>query len=263
MQSPPLIVFTDLDGTLLDHHDYAWQAAAPALDRLRELRIPVIIASSKTAAEIAPLRQEIGFADCPAIVENGAGQLPAGAQPDGMVDDYTRLRAALDALPAPLRASFQGFGDMSGAEVADITGLPLNNAALARQRAFSEPGLFHGTDEDRQTFVQTLAASGIQARHGGRFLTLSFGGTKADQMAMIAAHYGTPPTVALGDAPNDTEMLETADHGFVIANPGGTPLPEFASESTGRIRRSEKPGPAGWNACLLQLLSDKELIQKG
>ena len=263
MRLPPLIVFTDLDGTLLDHHDYDWSPARPALTHLRDLGIPVIIASSKTAAEIAPLRDDIGFAHCPAIVENGAGLLPAGAQPDGMVADYTRLCAALDALPAPLRAGFQGFGDMTDAEVAQITGLPLDNAALARQRAFSEPGLFHGTKAEQEAFTQALAKAGIQARHGGRFLTLSFGGTKADQMSAIAATYGTPDTVALGDAPNDTEMLEAADYGFVIANPGGTPLPQLDGETTGRIRRSEKPGPAGWNACLLQLLSDKGLIQKG
>lgn len=263
MRQPPLIVFTDLDGTLLDHHDYDWSPARPALARLRDLGIPVIIASSKTAAEIAPLRDDIGFTQCPAIVENGAGLLPARARPDGMVADYTRLRTALNALPAPLRASFQGFGDMSDAEVAEITGLPLVNATLARQRAFSEPGLFHGTKAEQEAFTHALAKAGIQARFGGRFLTLSFGGTKADQMATIAATYGAPHTVALGDAPNDTEMLEAAEYGYVIANPVGMPLPQLDGETTGRIRRSKKPGPAGWNACILQLLSDKGLIQKG
>lgn len=31
---PPLLVFTDLDGTLLDHESYDWSPARPALNRL-------------------------------------------------------------------------------------------------------------------------------------------------------------------------------------------------------------------------------------
>lgn len=262
MPKPPLIVFTDLDGTLLDHHDYSWQAAAPALTRLRALGVPVIIASSKTAAEIAPLRQDIGFPDCPAIVENGAGLLPPGAHPDDTPDDYARLRAALDTLPAPLRQAFRGFGDMTDAEVAEITGLPAAAATLARRRAFSEPGLFDGDDRGLANFTRALTDAGISARRGGRFLTLSFGGTKADRMDEIAAQYDTPDTVALGDAPNDVEMLETATHGVIIANPSGQPLPPLSGEKDGRITRSEKPGPEGWNESLLKLLSSKGLSQE-
>lgn len=260
MHSAPLIVFTDLDGTLLNHHDYSWTAASPALEKLRALSIPVIIASSKTAAEIAPLRQNIGFADCPAIVENGAGLLPEKTAASDTTGDYPRLRAALDMLPGSLRALFRGFGDMTDAEVQKITGLPAQGATLARQRTFSEPGVFDGDATQEATFVEALQEVGIHARRGGRFLTLSFGGTKADRMGEIAARYGSPAIVALGDAPNDVEMLQTAHHGFVITNPDSTPLPRLDGESDGRICRSEKPGPEGWNACILKLLSDKELI---
>ncbi|WP_136637517.1 HAD-IIB family hydrolase [Pseudooceanicola onchidii] len=259
MQKPPLIVFTDLDGTLLDHHDYSWQAAAPALDRLKAHGIPLVIASSKTAAEIAPLRAELGFAHCPAIVENGAGFLAGDSNPTDDTGSYPRLRAALDTLPAPLRKAFRGFGDMSDAEVASITGLSRKAARLAQTRAFSEPGLFEGDEPALQAFVEALSAQGIKARRGGRFLTLSFGGTKADRMADIGAEYGAPYSIALGDAPNDVEMLEAADHGVVIANPAGPPLLPLPSEAAGGISRSEKPGPSGWNDSILRLLSDKGL----
>ncbi len=39
----PLLVFSDLDGTLLDSHSYDWQPAAPWLSRLHEANIPVIL----------------------------------------------------------------------------------------------------------------------------------------------------------------------------------------------------------------------------
>lgn len=55
----PLLVFSDLDGTLLDSHSYDWQPAAPWLSRLREANVPVILCSSKTSAEMLYLQKTL------------------------------------------------------------------------------------------------------------------------------------------------------------------------------------------------------------
>jgi mannosyl-3-phosphoglycerate phosphatase len=255
----PLIVFSDLDGTLLDHESYDWRPAEPALAALRERRTPLILASSKTAAEIAPLRAELGFSHCPAIVENGAGTLPAqGAQADKAESRYADLRAALDRVPQALRRDFSGFGDMGVTGIMGATGLPEEAARFAADRRFSEPGLWSGAGEDKARFIDALAALGVKARSGGRFLTLSFGGTKAQRMTEIIADMfdnDRPFTVALGDAPNDIEMLEAADRAFIIKNPHGTSLPPLAGEEDGTITRTAQPGPAGWNTAVLSFLA--------
>jgi len=255
----PLIVFTDLDGTLLDHETYEWRRAEPALAALREHGIPLVPASSKTAAEIAPLRAELGFAHCPAIIENGAGILPAEGE-DSANDDgcHRDLLARLDRVPADLRMKFTGFGEMGISGIMDATGLPEKAARLAADRRFSEPGLWTGTEDDKTRFAEALAGLGVHARAGGRFLTLSFGGTKAGRMAEIIAAFfgdGRPFIVALGDAPNDIEMLQAADRAFIVANPHGTPLPHLAGEDDGTITRTAEPGPAGWNAAVLSALA--------
>jgi mannosyl-3-phosphoglycerate phosphatase len=67
-----LLVFTDLDGTLLDIHTYDWQPAMPWLDRLQDYQIPVILCSSKTAAEVIAIQQDLGLEGLPFIAENGA-----------------------------------------------------------------------------------------------------------------------------------------------------------------------------------------------
>ncbi|UOA25693.1 Mannosyl-3-phosphoglycerate phosphatase [Pseudosulfitobacter sp. DSM 107133] len=253
-QPLPLLVFSDLDGTLISHDTYRWDAARPALTRLRNLGAGVVLASSKTAPEIIGLRSDMGLTDWPAIVENGAGVLAAcatGTPPD---TDYRRLRDMLGQLPEDLRAPFQGFGDLSTEGVADITGLPSPDAQNARKRAFSEPGLWHGTDAQRAAFLAALGQHGISAREGGRFLTLSFGQTKADRMAEITATFRPQVTLALGDAPNDIEMLQTADYGVIVANPHRTPLPPLETEATGRIQRSTLIGPQGWNRAVLDFI---------
>ncbi len=254
MTTPPALVFSDLDGTLLDHDSYDWTPAAALLTRLTAAGIPVCLASSKTAAEMVPLRAEMGLGAAPMICENGAGVVrDAGA---GDQSAYLRLRAALEALPAEMRTPFDGFGDMGPARIADVTGLDPAAARAAAERCFSEPGIWSGDEASLAAFFRALEAQGIAARRGGRFLTLSFGGTKADRMGEIAGHYGQPTTIALGDAPNDREMLETADYGIIIANPHGAALPEMAGEADGRIRRSRASGPYGWSDALTALLSD-------
>lgn len=253
--SLPLLVFSDLDGTLLSHDGYDWTPAQPALTALARIGAGVVLATSKTAAEVAPLRACMGLQNWPAIVENGAGLLPAGDTGHGDDAAYRRIRATLRELHAP----FLGFGDMSTDEVVRHTGLPPDEAALARARQFSEPGLWQGDARSLERFLADLAAAGITARRGGRFLTLSFGATKADRMGTLIDRFAPRHTIALGDAPNDIEMLETADFGVIIHNPHSTPLPELDGEAEGRITRSSAAGPEGWNSALRRLIKDLNL----
>lgn len=250
-----LIVFTDLDGTLLDHETYSFAPASEALAALKSAGVPVVLASSKTGAEMARLHADLGLGDAPMIVENGAGVLNPGDAGDGDAD-YRRIRAALSDVPETLRDLYRGFGDMSEAEVAAATGLPPEGAALARMRCHSEPGVWSGTDAELSAFLEALEAQGVTARRGGRFLTLSLGRTKADAMREVAAWLGAEVTIALGDAPNDVEMLEAADHGVIVRNDHGAQLPKLPGESAGRIRRTQEPGPAGWNAAVLALVRE-------
>jgi mannosyl-3-phosphoglycerate phosphatase len=249
---PRLLVFSDLDGTLLDHQSYSWQPAAGVLRRLELAGCGVILASSKTAAEIAPLREAMGLSDWPAIVENGGGLLEAGADGGGGDGPYRELRAAIGRLPG----GFIGFGDMTAQDIADRTGLSPKDAALAQARQFSEPGLWTGSNAGRENFIAKAREAGLLAQQGGRFLTLSFGGTKADRMAEIIARYRPARTVALGDAPNDLDMLTRADLGVVVANPASPGIPPLPEEADGRIRRTRLHGPAGWAEAMTALLDE-------
>src|SRR3989339_344329 len=67
---PELIVFTDLDGTLLDHDTYAYDEARPGLDRLAAEGVPLVLVSSKTRPEIEELRARLGNRH-PFVPENG------------------------------------------------------------------------------------------------------------------------------------------------------------------------------------------------
>ena len=254
-----LAVFSDLDGTLLDHETYSWAPAEPALKALKAHSVPLILASSKTAAEIGPLREELGFSGVPAIVENGAGVLPPHESADADQSRYFSLREALEQVSPTLRAHFRGFGDMTAAGVSEVTGLTLEAAELAATRQFSEPGVWTGTEEERDAFVAELQSLGVQSRHGGRFLTFSFGGDKADRVAEISQALGATETLALGDAPNDIGMISATSYGVIIKNDGGHGIDPLPGEATGQISRTSLSGPEGWNVAVLEFLGRHNL----
>ncbi|MEL6582648.1 MAG: HAD-IIB family hydrolase [Pseudomonadota bacterium] len=249
-----LVIFSDLDGTLLDHETYSYAPAKPALERIARHGLPLVLASSKTAAEVQALHQELGLT-APAIVENGAGLFVPG-MPLAESNNYARIREALAELPETLRSGFVGFGDLGTAGIVQATGLPADAAARAADRQFSEPGLWEGSPDDLQAFLAALAERGISARRGGRFLTLSFGKTKADQMQTVMSQLNAERSLALGDAPNDVEMLEAADLGVIVQNARAQSIPPLAGERAGTIIRTEDAGPTGWNWAVLRLLTE-------
>jgi len=67
-----LLIFSDLDATLLDHNTYSFQEALPALQLIRKRKIPLILSSSKTYNEMMVIRKELNNHD-PFIYENGSG----------------------------------------------------------------------------------------------------------------------------------------------------------------------------------------------
>ncbi|MFY0691677.1 MAG: HAD hydrolase family protein [Paracoccaceae bacterium] len=249
-QRPDILVFSDLDGTLLDHETYRWDAAEPALARLRAMGAGLVLATSKTAAEVAPLRAELGFSAWPAIVENGGGILEPGDQALQDYSAYQSIRGILRTLPP----GFLGFGDMTAQEISALTGLTLAAADRAKQRQFSEPGIWRGSADAYEGFVDAARQAGLSAQTGGRFLSLSFGETKADCLDRLIDRFAPRCSVALGDAPNDLGMLQRADIGIIVANRSGTGVPALPGEATGRIRRTVDEGPKGWAVAMTEIL---------
>ncbi|MCG7201572.1 HAD-IIB family hydrolase [Marinobacter pelagius] len=262
MPRPHLILFTDLDGTLLDHEDYSWEAARPALARIRAAGVPLILNSSKTAAEIAVLRNELGNGD-PYIVENGAAVvIPAGifGNSSEQVVNFGASRAVVLSALGRLRATgarFRGFEDMSAEELADYTGLDVTAASRAMQRHGTEPLIWEGDEEEFRQFEASLAKDNLRLVQGGRFWHAMGIFDKADGARFLLGKYqerfGREPVlaIALGDSPNDQGMLEASDIPVVIrgVNSESVQLP-----SDRRAIRSLRPGPEGWNDCVLNLL---------
>ena len=265
----PLLVFTDLDGSLLDHDDYGFIEAQPALTQLRALHIPLIPVTSKTLAEMRVLGGQLGTRH-PLIVENGCvicvpeGYFPlpancetvAGYRLLRLAPVYASLLAELQLLRREHGFRFRGFHDMDAREVATGTGLDPASAELARRRLCSEPLVWEDTSAALARFRQALAARQLRLVRGGRFwhvLSHAGKGTAMQRLQSLYREHGLPSftSLALGDSPNDCSMLQAADIAVVIRRRDGSVMD---CKTTGPVIQTAEPGPAGWNTAVLQVL---------
>lgn len=263
-----LLVFTDLDGSLLDHGTYSFAPAQSALDRLKSQDIPIILTTSKTYAEVVDLQKELGIDD-PCIVENGSaiymgssGFSHALALGDAQIfgRSYHSICTFINQLPNNLRPFITGFADLSTEQVAEVTGLPIEKAEKAKNRLASEPFQWTGAPEGLQELEKLLNAQDMALLQGGRFYHMV---SKVDKSLALdwltkkaKSVYNTVDfhTVALGDGPNDEKMIASADTGIVIANPDGVAL--TIKGAFGKIKYPKAPGPAGWAQGMHELMDE-------
>jgi mannosyl-3-phosphoglycerate phosphatase len=249
------LIFTDLDGTLLDHHSYDFSPALPALQRLLARNIPIIPVSSKTLAELEGYVTDLGFSG-PVIAENGCVIRLPGQQPLLTDPPYPELRDYLQRLRREFAWHFSGFGDMTIQQVVDATGLSEPASRLAMHRLASEPLLWQDGEKQLQDFREEVRSKGFRLLQGGRFLHLLGDMDKGRALIQVVDWYreqgwNDVRSIALGDSANDRDMLLCADIPVIIRKPNGShlDLPERANAVI-----SEFPGPAGWNQVLNRLL---------
>ncbi|MEM7583850.1 MAG: HAD-IIB family hydrolase [Acidobacteriota bacterium] len=259
-EAPALLVFTDLDGTLLDHHDYSWRAAAPAIERLRRLGVPLILNSSKTRAEMLAIRHELGNAE-PFVVENGSAiYRPRSGSPETFdVEWLGPPRASwLEALHAIREREgfrFEGFADFDLDRLRELTGLDAAAARAAAERDGTEPIVWLD-ERPPEALAEAIAGHDLRLVAGGRFWHVM--GRSADKAyatrRISEQHRAQAPdvrTLALGDSGNDLGMLQEVDYPVVIPRATGEPLDPGPLPN---LLYAPEPGAAGWRWAVDTLL---------
>lgn len=253
------LVFTDLDGTLLDHHNYSHAAAQPALDQLAKLGIPVVLNSSKTPEELEHIARDLHL-DSPRIAENGSViSYPVSGEKKVLGASYADICEVLNGLRATHGYAFEGFHDWSAEKIAEVTGLPLAAATRAGQREASVPLLWHDDEALIEAFRAQLQEAELSLKRGGRFWHVMGNADKVDAMRYLCQEQEEnaqkPLVIALGDGPNDRDMLAAADIAVIVLNPDGV-MPDLPENTSQRQIRTTLPGPAGWNEVMGALLNE-------
>ena len=255
------LIFTDLDGTLLDHDTYSHQPAKVSLAALQQRAIPVVLSTSKTTAEVLHLQAQLNI-HAPFIVENGSAVAIPGDDArfnrtktvqSGEVTTHCfgATRSLIQQRLAQIRQQsnydYLAFSALSTAQIAAATGLDADSAARAGAREYSEPLIWRDSDAQLAQFAQALQAQKLRCIKGGRFLhVLGAHADKGRAMNWIKARYNNSAaitTVALGDSENDIGMLNNADIAVRIRSRHHA-YPQAQGRS--QTLSTTAYGPAGW-----------------
>ncbi|HSK10356.1 MAG TPA: HAD-IIB family hydrolase [Vicinamibacterales bacterium] len=272
--APSYVVFTDVDGCLLDHSTYSFQEAMGALARLRARGVPLVLCSSKTRAEIEWLQQELGTAH-PFISENGGAlfvperyfpfPLPGAKQIAGydvieLGRPYAEVVDILHRAARKAGVTVVGFSDMTVAEVAGDCGLPLTAARLAKLREYDEPfRILEGEPAQRARLFRSLASAGLRSSAGGRYHHASGDTDKGVAVDLLRRFFrwahGDIVAIGLGDGPNDVPFLRRVDIPIVVANPNSGAT-EKVAQLVPSARVTTAAGPAGWHEAMAGIMGN-------
>lgn len=249
------VVFSDIDGTLIDEH-YSFKQSQPIIKNLLDLNVKVVLCSSKTRAEIEYYREKLSIQD-PFICENGAAIfIPKNyfkhrhdySKQIGNFDvvelgvPYSEIRRKLERIRKKSAFSIFGFGDMTVEEIAKDSGLPIELALKAKQREYSEPFILRHGDE--KTLSRLIEDESLSYTKGGRYHHLMGKHDKGKAVAILKQYYleefVSIETFGVGDGPNDLSMLKVVDKPFFVED--AAKLQNMWSSLISAVREQQKIG---------------------
>ncbi|MEM8964785.1 MAG: HAD-IIB family hydrolase [Bacteroidota bacterium] len=262
------IIFTDLDGTLLDFQDYSYSVVEPVVHQLQAREIPVVFCSSKTRAEQEYYRQALQNIH-PFIVENGSAVfIPMGyfsfslsqklvSYPVAETNRYQvivlgenalKIRKSIEQARQKISIHLDGYADLPIEEIMAITHLDETFARRAATRDFSET-LLRGnkSGEKFQQFQQLLEQQNLSCVSGGKFHTVMGAGSDKGKAVQVLSklyqrQFGKIQTIGLGDSANDLPLLQAVDQGYLVQRQDGSWLDQVDEN----IKKVARVGPEGW-----------------
>ncbi len=263
------IIFTDLDGTLLNKK-YSYSAANQALKLIKKQKIPLIICTSKTYAEIEYYRKKLKNKE-PFISGNGGGiyipkkyfdfkfkydKSKPGYYVIELGTELDKLEKFADTVRKKHNLKFKTFTELSIKEISKDTGLPTKVAILARKRDYDLP-IKILDEKNKDKIIKKLRSEtkkvGLTFIKGTKYHHITGKNDKGKAVKILIALYKKKfksiTTVAFGDAKNDETMLKTVDKGYLIKKYDGS------YESIKGIEKVDGIGPKAWSDKIIDIIS--------
>jgi len=268
-----ILIFTDLDGTLLDYHTYSYDQALSGLQLIKQREIPLILCSSKTRAEVEVYRKKLKN-NHPFISENGGAIFVPRKyfkiKLAGFVDklgywvkelgvSYLLLRKELVRVTSKFGQPVYGFGDMNPKEIASLCKMTYKDAELAKWREYDETFYFLKSidDETLQRIKEEFAKDGLNLLKGGRFFHLTGQNDKGKAVQILTDLYKQElktkiKTIGLGDSQNDLPLLKNCDLAILVKKTDGSYDEKVVAEIKPTL--ADGIGPEGWNKAILEII---------
>jgi mannosyl-3-phosphoglycerate phosphatase len=265
-----LVIFTDLDGTLLDRNTYSFEPAQPALHRIRQKDIPLVLSSSKTRAEIEMYRKKLDN-NHPFISENGGGvfipknyfsfQFPYDKElNEYFVSElgtfYPQIIEVLECIKRETGILIKGISDMTVKEISSASGLDMKEAELAKKREYDEPFIIEGGEKEVALVKEKIEEKGMNYSWGGKFHHISGKNDKGKAVEILKEFYENQFfsifTIGIGDSLNDLPMLSVVDRPVFLK--GEDSVSPEVPPPIQNFTIVNGTGPQAWNEVILNIV---------
>lgn len=270
------MVFSDLDGTLLDEKTYSFTAAVPGLEFLAGKQIPIIPCTSKTAEEVTEICKDMNLA-YPFIVENGSAvyipknyfkEFPDNLRSEGsnyvqiLGKTYNDVLSFFKKIKKNYNLPARGFSEMSLSEIGERTGLDIKHSHYAKNRGFSEPFILTENHNLNPEIIDYAQAEGYRILKGNRFYHLLGDTDKGKALRAVCVLFERNlgrsfATIGIGDSPNDWDMLRAVDWPVLVKKQNGR---YSELDPVKNLFRTEGIGPLGWQEAIFKILKSKQII---
>jgi mannosyl-3-phosphoglycerate phosphatase len=259
------VLFSDIDGTLIDIFTGQFNTTAKFVNQLREYGIPLVLCSSKTEAEQMELRRMATLSD-PFIVENGGAvfiplgyfeSIPNHESKYSIIetDNFqiielgkpaSQIRSELQKIRASSQFKFKSLSDLSIDEISIVTKMPADAISRMIQRKYGET-IVEIKNDDLPGFVTKVQDFGLKVIFGGRFFDITGGNDKGMAVKILVDLYrrkygGDVVFFGIGDSKNDESMLKFVDFPMLVQRPDGT----WHDLKIDGLDKLNGIGPDGW-----------------
>ena len=269
-----LLIFSDLDGTFMNHDDYSYSILKDFVYDIKD-KHQIIFNSSKTFSEIKRINKDLKI-NFPFIVENGASIFfPKGYLIGNPIDynlknyqGYLRYSIAkkninfwykrIYEIRKKFKFNFFFFRELSDIKLQKIMGLEHKRIEEAKNRLFSEPLYWNDTDQNLNLFKKKVKPLAGLINIGGRFIHITDGYDKGvaikQFLKLMKVNNKNEPfiSVSLGDSHNDISMLELTDYSCIIKSKKKKNL---YLKKKNNLYNSKSIAPLGWRESIKYILN--------
>ena len=253
MPKKKILIFTDLDGSLLDKETFKFDVIKDYFKELVRNGIIIIPNSSKSEAELLDFNEQNNL-DLSFITENGSSIHGLNKihhnLPDKIIISRT-INEIRNVYEENINLDFKNktthILELEIEVQQKILGLPLDKIKLAIKRDHSLPIKFNGTETEKNEFTKILKNSGLTIQTGGRLMNVCDNVNKSIAMSkalqLIRKQLDDEIiTIGVGDNENDIEMIKQTDYPCLVKNDN------FDSSliNIDNLIKSSEPSPLGW-----------------
>lgn len=225
-----IIIFTDLDGSLLNHTSFKFDEIKNYLRDCLKKGIKIIPNSSKTALEIQDFINDLNY-KVPFISENGSTIQNLNIYNSNLSGEI-KLAKNIDEIQSIIDKNFSNsllsncnfLNDMETNDQSKILGLTNNKLKMALNRKHTVLLDFKGSEIEKENLKLFCRELDLSLNEGGRVISIGDQVNKALAMKKVLdllsnfKEFENVYTIGVGDSPNDLEMLNNVEFPCLVKN---------------------------------------------